>query len=326
MKTIQSHIQNATRSCAKIEQKLGYRLPKALWVVFRTVMLAGLCFVILYPVLIMLSKAFMDVADVFDSTVILIPKNFTLDNVRTAIERMDYWTALKNSLLLSGMTSVLSTVSCLLAGYGFARFDMKFKNILFALVLFTTVVPPQLTMISQFLNFQYFDFFGIIKALTGKNGINLINSWLPFVLLSVGAQGLKNGLFIYLFRQIFKGMPKETEEAALVDGAGTFRTFVSIMLPGAVNTIITVLLFSFVWQYNDTLYSNLLLKGTPVLSIRYNALQPVAVGNASYLDSVEYVAVLKSTGVLLILLPLLILYLVLQRFFIDGIERSGLVG
>lgn len=326
MKTAPINIQSAVQNYEKIKQKMGFRLPKIIWIIFRTVLIIGLCFVILYPVLIMLSKAFMDKADVFDSTVILVPQNFTLENITIAIERMNYWTGLKNSLTLSIIASTFSTASCLLVGYGFARFNMKFKNVLFGLVLFTTVVPPQLTIITQFLNFQHFDFFGIIKMTTGNDGINLIDSWTPFLLLSIGAMGIKNGLFIYIFRQAFKGMPKETEEAALVDGAGTFRTFISIMLPGAINTIVTVALFAFVWQYNDTLYSNLLLKETPVLSIMYTFLNPVAIGNSSYLDSVEYLAVLKSTGVLLIIIPLVVLYLVLQKFFVDGIERSGIVG
>ena len=157
-----------------------------------------------------------------------------------------------------------------------------------------------------------------------------LDSFTPFYLLSMGCMGIKNGIFIYMFRQFFKNVPKETEEAALVDGAGAFRIFFSIMIPSAVTMIITVALFSFVWQYNDTTYTNLFLKNTRVLSMTYSSLSNFIWDNlsdtAAYLKTDEYIAVLKSTGVLMLLLPLLLIYLVLQRFFVDGIERSGIVG
>lgn len=299
----------------------------------RMCFLVGICFVILYPVITMVSRAFMSKNDLFDNSVILFPKEFSIDNFKYAWEQMDFAESFKNSILLSLLVTVLQTMSCLLAGYGFARFNFPGNKILFTMVIFTLIVPPQLLMISMYIHFQFFDILGIIEAITGQHGLNLLGSFTPFALLAVTGQGLKNGLFIFLFRQYFKGLPKETEEAALVDGAGAFRTFFKIMLPGAITMITTVALFSFVWQYNDVTYSSLFLGETKVLSTAYTSLglftrQQLTSGvmGSSELMDPYVVAAIKSTGVLLMMLPLIILYCFSQRFFIDGVERSGLVG
>lgn len=310
------------------------RVRKWFLALLRSVFLIGVCFVILYPVIQMISSAFMSKNDIFDNSVILFPKEFSIDNIKYAWEQMDYPEAFKNSMILCIGVTVLQTVSCLLTGYGFARFQFPGNKILFAMVIFTLIVPPQLLMISMYIHFQFFDIFGIFSLITGENGINLLGSFTPFFLLSATGQGLKNGLFIFLFRQYFKGLPKETEEAALVDGAGAFRTFFRIMLPGAITMITTVALFSFVWQFNDVTYSGLFLGETKVLSTSYSSLglftqQQLAAGGAMGNDELMdpyVVAAIKSTGVLLMMAPLIILYCFSQRFFIDGVERSGLVG
>ena len=312
--------------CGALAGREGRRL---LWLV-KMIFIIGCCFTILYPLVVMLSRAFMSKADIFDNAVILIPRELTLDNVRYAMQMMNYWKSLGNTLWYALSTTLLQTASCLMVGYGFARFRFRGARLLFALVVFTIIIPPQLIMVPLYMHFRYFDFFGLFGAITGTSGLNLLDSFTPFYLLSMGCMGIKNGIFIYMFRQFFKNVPKETEEAALVDGAGAFRIFFSIMIPSAVTMVITVALFSFVWQYNDTTYTNLFLKNTRVLSMTYSSLgnfiRDSLSETAAYLKTDEYIAVLKSTGVLLMLTPLLLIYLVLQRFFVDGIERSGIVG
>ena len=150
------------------------------------------------------------------------------------------------------------------------------------------------------------------------------------------AGGLKAGLFIYIFRQFFKGMPKEIEEAALIDGAGGFRTFARIMLPNAISPLITVILFSFVWQYNDTFYSALFMSESSLISLKVASLpaqanqlipQLMGFGSSSGMKAdPNYVAMIVDTGILLAIAPLIILYLFVQRYFVESIERSGVVG
>lgn len=309
--------------------RIKNRTREILWSILRAFFLLGFCFVILYPMLLVLSKAFMERGDLYDRSVFLIPKHFTLDNIRTAAAQLHYTTTLWNSVWVATLVTVLQTASCLLVGYGFARFEFRFKKILFFLVIFTLIVPPQLTMLSSYLQFQYFDVFGIIKLLRGES-LNLMGNAAPLLMMAATCMGLKNGLFIYMLRQVFRGMPRETEEAAYVDGAGTFRTFWNIMLPGALSTVITVMLFSFVWQYNDVLISGTYIKDFKLLPMMYTTLGSVdfsSVTSAALSDyDWQYASLLKSTGVLLMVIPLIILYIVAQRYFTEGIERSGLVG
>lgn len=310
-------------------ERLRNRSRQLLLDLVRWIFILGFCFTILYPLIVMISRAFMGVSDLFDNSVILIPREPTLDTFERAISLMDYWKALGLTFFLAAGTAVVQTAVCMMVGYGFARFRFRGQKLLFALVVFTIVIPPQLIMVPLYMHFRFFDVAGIMELITGTP-VNLLDTFTPFYLLSFGGMGIKNGIFIYMFRQFFKGVPRETEEAALVDGSGAFGIFFRIMIPSAVTMIVTVALFSFVWQYNDTTYTELFLKNNRVLSMTYSALGNSIWDNtsgiAAYLKTDEYVAALKSTGVLLMLTPLLLIYAAAQRFFVEGIERSGIVG
>lgn len=305
------------------------------WSLIRSVFIIGFCFVIVYPLLNMISRAFMHPVDLFDNTILWVPKHFTLDNFNVVNFIMDYGEAFKNSLLMSVVTTILQTAVCMMVGYGFARFDFPFKKTLFALVLLTIIIPPQLIMVSIYLHFRFFDFFGLIQAVTGKNGMNMMDTLAPSILLSATGMGIKNGLFIYIFRQFFRGMPKETEEAAFVDGAGSFKTFYFIMAPGALTAMVTVILFSFVWQWNDIFYSGMFLKELKVLPATYSILAnmmpdlivKVSPEMAKYdLWNPVIRSNLRSTGVLMMIVPLIVLYMFAQKYFVESIESAGIVG
>ena len=302
------------------------------WSILRGAILFGLCFMILYPVLLLFTKSFMGLSDMNDSSVVLFPKTVSLETLSLAADILDYFKSLSVTIVVVAGITTLQVISCLMAGYGFARFDIPFKNFLFAVVIFTIVVPPQLYMASTYLHFKAFDLFGIINLLTG-HPINMINTLMPLFLLGITANGLKNGLFIYIFRQNFRNMPREIEEAAYVDGAGNWKIFAGVMIPNAIATIVTVALFSFVWVYNDSTISGILTGNSYLLSIQYLnisdisnlVLKDLGVSDALTYNPV-YVTALKSAGVLLVVMPLVLLYLSMQRFFVESVERSGLVG
>lgn len=294
--------------------------------------LIGFSFVILYPILMMVSKAFMARSDIFDNTVITIPKHFTLQNFKIAIMLTGYWNALVNTLLLSVTVTILETVSCLIVAYGLARFKFRLRGLFMALIVFTIIVPPQLILTPMYVQFHSFDPLGIITAMFGSS-LNMIGTYTPFTLLAATAMGAKNGLFILIFFQFFKNMPKEFEEAAFIDGAGSFRIFISVMLPNAVTSIVTVMLFGFLWQYNDTTYTASFLQGRPVLSSVYYNLDRFTtevynlLGVSQYDMSLNmYYPLVKSAGVMLILAPLFVIFAFCQRFFVESIERVGIVG
>lgn len=302
------------------------------WSVLRGGILFGLCFMILYPVLLILTRSFMGLPDMNDSSVVLFPKTISFGTISLASDILEYFKALPLTVAVVAGITLLQVLSCLMAGYGFARFDIPFKNLLFAVIIFSIVVPPQLYMASTYLHFKAFDILGVIRLLTGQP-LNLINTLTPLFLLGVTANGIKNGLFIYIFRQNFRNMPKEVEEAAYVDGAGNWKIFAKVMIPNAIATIVTVALFSFVWVYNDSTISGILTGNSYLLSIQYlniSEITNLVLKDLSVPDALAYnpvyITALKSAGVLLVILPLVVLYLSMQRFFVESVERAGLVG
>ena len=303
------------------------------WRLFRAVILIGICFVVLYPMFLKLFMSFMNERDLLDVTVNYFPKNYTIRNYLLAIKGLDYQTAFFNTFFLSAMVSILQIFSTSLVAYGFARFDFPFKKLAFALVLATLIIPPRMIMIPLYMRFQYFDIFGLFTALFGAP-IRLSGSFLPYALLSGTCVGIKNGLYIYLLRQQFRGLPKELEEAALIDGLGYFKTFRKIVLPCAMPMLITIFLFSFVWQWTETFYANMFLGNqVPLLATQLSALSvnikaqyfSSGLGNMDSITS-GYQSIINNTGTILVILPLLVMYLFFQRHFVEGVERSGIVG
>jgi len=307
------------------------KMKSMAWTLVRSVLIIGLSFVILYPIILKVSIAFKHKSDLYDPNVMYIPRHFTLENFKYVMESMNYFKVVWNSFLLSGSTMLLTTISCALVGYGFARFKFRGSNILFALVILTILVPPQTIMVPTYLQYRNFDVFGIIGLFNGGEGIKLLGTFWPFIISSATAMGLKAGLFIFIFRQFFKGVPREIEEAALVDGAGVFKIFFRIMLPNAIPAIITVMLFSFVWQWNDTYFTTMFLESASVISSQVQiagatlASKLSAASGSGQIDPF-YLSMLVNTSVLLAITPLIVLYLFVQRHFVESVERTGIVG
>lgn len=306
------------------------RAGNAAFITVRAILCVGFAYTILYPLFMMISRSVMSAADLYDNSVVWIPKNFTFDTIEAMLKQLKYGEAFFNSMWISLVVTALQLVSTMMAGYGFARFKFPGRSLLFGGVIFSLLVPPQLIVLPQYLNFREFDIFGIFALLSGAP-INMLDSSLPIFILAATANGIKCGLYIYIFRQTFVNMPVETEEAATVDGAGTMRTFAQIMVPGAMNAAITVALFSFVWQWNDLFYSEIYLK-SKTLSMSYGgvSLENLTSTNPNFADynfyNITFQSAFKGASVLLILLPLIVIFLLLQRYFVDSVENSGIVG
>jgi len=307
------------------------KTSRFLWGVIRGVIVFGICYVILYPIFAKLTVSVMSESDLYDSTVKYVARTFTWKNYQMAFIGMDYWFTLIRTTLTSSGISILQLFSCMLAAYGFARFKFPGKNILFGCVIFTLIVPPQIIMLPMFMFFRFFDVFGIIEMATGKPK-NLIGTVWPFFIQAVTCTGFKNGLYIYMLRQFFKGLPKELEEAAFVDGSGRINTFMRIMLPSSIPMMVTVFLFGFVWQWTDVFYTSMYFPAAPLLSAKLGSLslnvadQYESFGGSMSFVSPAYTSMMNNTGVILTIIPLLILYLFCQKYFVEGIERSGIVG
>jgi multiple sugar transport system permease protein len=315
----------------------GYHLKKTLWngvyKFCRAVLLFGLCFLIIQPLLDKLSVSFMAHQDLYDSTVISIPRNFTLGNYVLAGELLNFRTSLFQTVGIVLVSSVLQVAACTLAGYGFARFKYHLKNVWFMCVMLIIVIPPQTIMSSLYLNFYFFDIFGLAKLITGEP-INLLNSVAGFWLLSASGMGLKSGLYIFIRMQYFRGVPKELEEAAWVDGCGRFHTFIRIMLPDAAPMITSCFLFSFVWQWTDSFYSTLFLTNYRVLATGLGGLADKfgqwwaamnnAAGTVFSRAPIGYTQAILATGMLMCLIPLVLLYLIAQKAFVESLSQTGI--
>lgn len=300
------------------------RLGRLALSVVRGVIVFGICFVILYPIYLKLSVSLMDEKDLYDATVKYVPKHFTLHNYKMVLSGLEYGKSFLGTALLSAGVSLCQLIACMLTAYGFARFRFPGKNLLFGCVIFTLIVPPQIIMLPMFMHFRFFSLFGMT--------VNLIDTPWPMLIQAITCTGFKNGLYIYMLRQFFKGLPKELEEAAFVDGCGRLRTFLQIMVPSSVPMMVTVFLFGFVWQWTDSFYTGMYLPKAALFSNKLSALATVLGnqyennGGSMNFVSPGFASMVNNTGSLMVILPLIILYLFCQKYFVEGIERSGIVG
>ena len=312
-----------------------YTVKNIVWFLFRFLLLLGVAYVILFPFYSKIASSFMSAQDFVDVTVRLIPKYPTLDTYKAIIVENGYLTALLNTVLLAGSCAIIQTFVCCLIAYGFAKFKFKFNSALFLLVVFTMVVPHSTLKLSMFMEFRYFDILGIMNFLGGgvvdkiaifeNTSMNLLNSYWPLWILSATGLAFKNGLYIFLLRQFFKGVPDELEESAYVDGAGVLRTFVQIILPLSVPMLITVFMFAFSWQWTDNFYTETFFTTTgPTLMPDIVAI-PTGLRVTGAAASL-YTAAITNTCGLLIILPLVLIYAFAQKYIVQGIERSGITG
>ncbi|WP_054026443.1 carbohydrate ABC transporter permease [Bacillus sp. FJAT-28004] len=298
------------------------------WSVIRYLLLIGLAFLILYPLLVKLSNSFMSPQDLIDGTVRFIPRQFTWFNYQTVIEYTSFFKGLWNTFGISLLSGVLQMLVCTMVGYGLARFNFKGRGIVFALVVLTILIPPQTYMISLYMKFSFFDIFGLLSSVTGGT-VRLMDSVWPMAILSIIGFGFKNGLYILIMRQYFKNIPKELEEAAYVDGSGLFRTYSMIILPLSISMMITVFVFSFSWQWTDSYYSSMffsqikLLSNSLLVGFQGLMLDGATIGLK---PGQPLTSTLTNTMSLLIIIPLIILYLFAQKYLVEGIEHSGIVG
>lgn len=282
------------------------------WAVIRFVLIFGLAFLILKPFIIKILNGLMTPDDFLDPTVKLIPRNFSLYYFQQAWKGLKVPVAGVNSMILSVTVALLQVLVCTMIGYGLARFHFKGRNLAFFLVILMMLVPPQTLNISQYLRFRFFDILGM--------RFNLIDTLFPVYILSLTGLGLKNGLYIYLMRQFFRGLPRELEQAAYIDGAPPVRAFFSVMLPNARTMMATVFLFSFCWQWTDVMY--------PQMFFNRFELLPMMIPELKIYISFPFhdplgTSIIKNVGCIIVLIPLIVIFIAFQKMLVKSISRTG---
>jgi multiple sugar transport system permease protein len=285
--------------------------------------LIGIAYVILSPIIEILSNSFFSDDDAVDPMVYIFAKEPTLEKYKAVIAVMKYWKIVGGTLLNDIILMVIQVLVCSFVGYGFARFNFPLKNLLFGLVVVMIVIPAHAVMLPIYIVFKDFDIFGIISLITGS-GINLLKTIKPIYIMTILGCGLNSGIYIYLFNQFFRGLPKEIEEAAFVDGAGAYYTYFRIMLVNAMPSVITVSVFSLVWQYNDYFYTKL-FQVSSWMSMKVSSVY-AEVADVYDINSPTINQLYLDAAIILDLVPVILIYVFLQRYFVEGVERSGIVG
>ncbi len=294
-----------------------------LWSSIRFVLLTGLIFIILSPIIFYVSNAFKSYTDMYDVTVLYIPREPTLNNFKMLINYIDYGITLLKTIGFTVLVASLQTLSCLLVGYGLARFSFIGNKIIFALVMVTLVIPPQIMLVPIYIRFRNFNILETFKFSGVLSGVSLIDTPWPIIMLAITALAFKSGLYVFLFRQFFSNLPVVLEEAAAIDGCNTYVTFFRIMLPNAVNMVVTVFLFSFVLQWNDYYYTTMLMPDISTLNMK---IADTAYYFGSVIKNTEMLERVFYPSYLLLIIPLIILYAFAQRFFVESVATSGIVG
>jgi len=299
-------------------------------------LVVGICFAILFPLIRVTPVVLSEFRQLDNPDVIWVPLQFSTLSFTAAIRvAFGNFTPMMWTILYSVVTALIQIVISAMAGYALGRVDFPFKSVVMAFVLLVIIVPPQALLIPQFLNFHSFDVFGIITLITGDT-INLINNPATLYMLSFLGFGVRQAIFIFIFRQFFRGLPAELEEAALIDGCGFYKTFVRIAFPNAVPAIMTVFVLAFVWNYGDMYLTGYFHPEGPYLANsldvvfashnQQNLLQALQrIYNLPLINTFIFDAV-KHAAALLYLLPLLVIYFATQKKIVDNFERSGIVG
>ncbi len=304
-------------------RRLYIRFKKAgiLWKIVLYILLIALGFVFLYPILYMLTNSFMNVDDLVNPTVQWLPTSFFFGNYEKALEVLQYGSTLLVSVFLVAISSVLQTASCALAGYAFARYEFRGKGLFLGLLLLVFLVPTQVMLVPKYLLFHNY---------------GLLESPLALFVPAALGQGIKAPVFVLIFQQYFKSYPKSFDEAAQLDGAGRLRVFLRIAIPVCIPAFVVAFLFSFVWYWNETTQAGTLLGQGTVFGLQlrtlpmrlttfvdeYNRLYPSSDG--STINKIN--ESIRMAGTILTIAPLVALYCVLQRQFVEGIESSGITG
>lgn len=286
------------------------------------IVLLDLAYVFLYPFMYMIITSLKTNADLYDTTVNWIPRTLKFENYKLAYDAISYKLNVKNSIIYTFFGTIGHLLSCSFIGYGFARYEFRGKRLLFGILLFAIIVPTQAIIVPLFLMYS---------------NMGIINTYLPVVLPTFFGLGLRGGLFVFIFRQFFQGLPKELEDAARIDGCGFLKAYYRIVLPISKAVLLVTLVLSLVWHWND-FYEPEFFAGRPsmqTLPVSLQILIPLLESPARIAQLMRDTGLTDMEAVInnavfmaatfMSIAPILVIYMFLQKKFMQGVERTGLV-
>lgn len=278
-------------------------------------------FVFIYPLINMLSTSMMTLDDLIDTSIQWIPSTFNLQNYSDAAGAMDFWESLKDSFIIAGLPTIIQVCICAFVGYGFARFDFRGKNLMMGLLVFSFIIPPQILMMPTYVLYLDMHLIGHLRA---------------YIIPAILGQGFKSQIFILICWQFFRQVPQSLIEAAQIDGAGYFKSFFRIAIPSAAGALLVVFLFSFVWYWNESYLANLYINGGTgkfsdykllvVQLAQFNDIYTQYAQSGAQMGAPQNNESVRMAGTMLTVIPLLLIYFVLQRQFVESVDRTGITG
>jgi multiple sugar transport system permease protein len=261
----------------------------------------GLGLVMLYPIVWLLTSSFKPNNLIFTDTG-LWPKEITLANYVTGwkgLQGISFGRFFANSFELSVLSVMGSLVTCSLAAFAFARLDFKFKKLWFSLMLLTIMLPYHVTLVPQYILYNQFHW---------------INTFLPIVVPKWLAH---DSFFILLMVQFIRGIPKELDESATIDGCGQEQIYLRIILPLLVPALITTAIFTFIWTWDDFFSQMIYLNNIRLFTVQLGILSLFDPSGESNWGALLAMSVLS-------LIPIMAIFLSFQRYFLEGIATTGL--
>ncbi|BFT70431.1 carbohydrate ABC transporter permease [Paenibacillus sp. P36] len=283
------------------QQKTRAKNKQLPWVIkaIITIVLAAFALIMILPYIWMISTSFKINGEVFKYPIDWIPKTWHFENYKQVWTGPNpFYLFYLNSIKITGITVAGNLLTSAMAGYAFAKIRFKGRNFLFLLYLSTMMIPSQVLLLPRFILFD---------------SMKLINTHYSLIL-----PGLFTVFGTFLMRQFFSTLPNELLEAARVDGAGYWRTFWQISLPLIKPAIVTLLILSFTSHWNE--YEG------PLIYLRDKHLFTIPLGLTSYVEEFGTNYVLTMAASVSALLPLLIVVIVCQKWFVEGFASSGLKG
>lgn len=288
------------------------------------VLLITIAFIYLYPVLYMFSRSLMSSKDLLDSSAKWIPSQITGQNYTDAIATLDYWNSLWKNIQIAVLPTIAQVFVCSMVGYGFARYKFPGKTLWMGILILSFLLPSQTIDMPNYLLFQK------LKMVDGTVK--------PFLLLALLGQGFKSVLCILIFYNFHRQVPQSLIEAAEIDGAGHIKAYFRIAIPLSTAAIVCVTLFSLVWYWNETYlvrtylgYGTTRDTGLTTLMIElqkfedsYNVTFDARASSVTSTNKLN--DAIKMAGTMLSIAPLLLLYFVLQKQFVESVDRAGITG
>jgi multiple sugar transport system permease protein len=268
----------------------------------------------------MIMTSLMSQEDIINPTVNWLPKSGSFGNLRMALQVLDLKTTLVNSILFSTALAVCQTLVSAMTGFAFARYQFKFKNFWFIMVILTFILPTPIMLIPRTM---------MAVSIRETFGLQMIGTPYPQMLMALTGQGIFSAILILIFFNFFKLIPCVLDEAAAIDGADSMQIFYHIILKLSLSTILVVFLLSFVWNWNETYITNTFVRGKiPLLPPRLAMFDSIFAqyAGAQGREQQRINEAYKMSATLLSILPLFIMYIVVQRQLIKGIESAGITG